>query len=365
MKKIMAAKKITVVLMSLIMLISFAACGQTGSGNGGQSAVSNGPSQAGGEADNKNQSDNTNQADNPNSEGLLSEGGKTLVVYFSWSSAGNTEKMANLIQEQTKADLLELEPLNPYPEDYQECADVALAERDSNARPEIANLPPSIQEYDTIFIGYPIWWHTAPMIIGTFLESYDLSGKDVYPFAQSTSMDREQFENSMDFVRESAKGAQVHDGLFTEPSDTNGIIEYLTSNGLITASTEDGSYESAEDRKVVMSTENTNVVVTLNGSRAAAEFAEMLPLELTLVERDSFAKGMKLPWHLSSDEETTREYRIGDLGYWNAGPDIAVFYDDIYDRTIVEIIPLGHAETGAEAMANETGKVSLKLMEEE
>lgn len=161
------------------------------------------------------------------------EDGKTLVVYFSWSTSGNTEKMASYIQEQTKGDLLEIEPLNPYPADYEKCTDVALVERDENARPEIANLPDSIEEYDTIFIGYPIWWHTAPMIIGTFLENYDLSGVEVYPFTQSASMDTEQFENSMEFVRESAAGAKVHDGLFTEASDTEGILAYLTGNGFV------------------------------------------------------------------------------------------------------------------------------------
>lgn len=115
-----------------------------------------------------------------------------LIAYFSWS--GNTAEMAAQIQEQTGGDLFEIVPVEPYPTDYSECGDVALAERDSNARPEIQNLPESIEQYDTIFIGYPIWWHTAPMIIGTFLESYDLSGVDVYPFTQSASMDTEQFD---------------------------------------------------------------------------------------------------------------------------------------------------------------------------
>ena len=77
---------------------------------------------------------------------------------------------------------LEIQPETPYPEDYSECGDVALGERDNNERPAIANLPESIDQYDTILVGYPIWWHTAPMIIGTFLESYDLTGKTIAPF---------------------------------------------------------------------------------------------------------------------------------------------------------------------------------------
>ena len=116
----------------------------------------------------------------PETPDIPEQSGKSLVVYFSWS--GTTEEMASYIAEQTGADLLEIEPSNPYPDDYTETGNVAREERDTNARPAIANLPDSIEEYDSIFIGYPIWWHTAPMIIGTFLESYDLSGVDIYPF---------------------------------------------------------------------------------------------------------------------------------------------------------------------------------------
>lgn len=128
---------------------------------------------------------------------------------------------------------------------------------------------------------------------------------------------------------------------------------------------ENNSYESVEGTQVKMVTENTEVVITLNDSRAAADLVAMLPLEMTLIERNSFAKGMTLPEHLSAIEETTREYETGDFGYWNAGPDLAIFYDDIYEQTIVEVIPLGHAEAGAETMANESGTVRLELVSEE
>lgn len=128
---------------------------------------------------------------------------------------------------------------------------------------------------------------------------------------------------------------------------------------------ENSGYESVEGTKIKMITENTEVVITLNDSRAAADLVAMLPLEMTLIERNSFAKGMTLPDRLSSVEATTREYEIGDFGYWNAGPDLAIFYDDIYEQTIVEVIPLGHAETGAETIANESGTVRLEFVSEE
>lgn len=150
---------------------------------------------------------------------------KVLVAYFTWS--GNTEEMAEYIAEQTNGDLYKIEPKTPYPNEYNKCGEVAKVERDDNVRPEIANLPDNIDEYDTIYIGYPIWWHTAPMIIGTFLESSDFSGADIYPFTQSASMDTEQFENSMKFIKDCAKNANVHDGLFTQPDDINKIDDYI------------------------------------------------------------------------------------------------------------------------------------------
>ena len=214
-------KKKICYLLVLILLFSLAACSQAGgasttepTGSPETTAPATAPSEAPTEA--------TTQ---PAAQG------KTLIVYFSWSSSGNTEKMANVIKERTGGDILEIEPAVAYPTDYSECGDVAKVERDENARPEIANLPDSLDEYDTIFIGYPIWWHTAPMIIGTFLENYDLSGKEIYPFSQSASMDTEQFASSMDFVRTSARNATIHDGLFVSASDTDGILAYLTENG--------------------------------------------------------------------------------------------------------------------------------------
>lgn len=171
------------------------------------------------------------QPSQPSEPSQPSTDSKTLVAYFSWS--GNTTGMASYIADQIGADLLELQPANPYPTDYTETGNIAKDERDTNTRPTIANLPDSIEQYDTIFIGYPIWWHTAPMIIGTFLESYDLSNVEIYPFTQSASMDTEQFDNSMEFVRTCAKNANVHDGLFVRSSDTAGISSYLTANGFI------------------------------------------------------------------------------------------------------------------------------------
>lgn len=221
-------KKIFGLMMAAMITFSLAACGQTLAQNSDNSTSSDFAVSSKAPETPSSETETLTSAEGEQTE---STDRKILVVYFSWS--GNTEEMASYIAEQTEGDLLEIEPKVAYPTDYNETGDIAKVERDENARPEIANLPASIDEYDTLLIGYPIWWHTAPMIIGTFLENYDLTGKEVYPFTQSASMDTEQFNQSIEFVREVSEGATVHDGMFARPSDTSAIDAYLSENGLV------------------------------------------------------------------------------------------------------------------------------------
>lgn len=165
-------------------------------------------------------------------ESSMTEEERNSTVTINGETLGNTQYVAYVIQETTGADLFRIEPETPYPVDHDTLIDLAAEEQDSNARPAIKDQIENFEQYDTVFVGYPNWWHTAPMIIGTFLENYDLTGVDIYPFTQSASMNAEQFENSMDFVRENAPGANVHDGLFAHATDTEEIDGYLAENGL-------------------------------------------------------------------------------------------------------------------------------------
>lgn len=118
-------------------------------------------------------------------------GGKTLIAYFSRTgenynvgtiTEGNTAKLAKEIAAQTGGTLFEIEPVTAYPTAYNEMLTIATNERQSNARPEIKNKVENFEQYDTIFIGYPIWWGDLPMILHSFMESYDFTGKTVIPF---------------------------------------------------------------------------------------------------------------------------------------------------------------------------------------
>ena len=114
-----------------------------------------------------------------------------LVVYFSHAGEnygvgvieeGNTARMGKIIAERMEADVFELVPVVPYPEDYDACLEVATEEQRTAARPEYEEEIENWEQYDTVFIGYPIWWGQIPNIVYTFMEAYDFAGKTVIPF---------------------------------------------------------------------------------------------------------------------------------------------------------------------------------------
>ena len=112
---------------------------------------------------------------------------KKLVAYF--SASGNTASLAKKLAEAAGADLYEIKPAVPYTsedlnwQNKQSRSSVEMS--DKSSRPALADTNAKITDYDTIFVGFPVWWYTAPTIINTFLESYDFSGKTIVLFATS------------------------------------------------------------------------------------------------------------------------------------------------------------------------------------
>ncbi len=152
---------------------------------------------------NNNNNVNNENNNNDNETDELS----TLVVYF--SNSGNTEILANFIHNYVGGDIVALEPTVAYPEDYNDLLDVAQEEQQSDARPEFNDLNIDIEDYDTIFIGYPNWWGDMPMIIYTFFDTYDLSGKTIAPFNTSGGSG---LSRTVGTIRELEPDATVTDG---------------------------------------------------------------------------------------------------------------------------------------------------------
>ena len=140
---------------------------------------------------------------------------KVLVVYF--SHGGNTQKLAKEISDQVGGDFRRIEPVNAYP-GGNEFYDYTEQEQADDARPEIQDLNIDMSKYDTVFIGYPIWWYTYPQVILTFFDNYDLTGKTIVPFVTHGGSGMSGTEDDM---REylSDKDVTVLDGLAVSRND--------------------------------------------------------------------------------------------------------------------------------------------------
>jgi len=136
---------------------------------------------------------------------------KALVAYF--SASGVTARVAKNLASAARADLYEIKPAVPYSRadlnwmDKQSRSSVEM--RDKSSRPALTDTDANIAAYDTIFIGFPIWWYIAPTIINTFLEAYDFSGKKIVLFATSGGSG---FGKAVDSLQPSAPGAKIISG---------------------------------------------------------------------------------------------------------------------------------------------------------
>ena len=147
---------------------------------------------------------------------------RALIAYFSradqnyFSGAlrtvkvGNTEIVAELLEELTGADRFKINPIQPYSPDYNECIAEAQDDQRRDARPELKEYPDSLDEYDTIYLGYPNYWGTMPMAVFTFLERFDFSGKTICPFCTHEGSGMGHSETD---IRNLCPGAGVTRGL--------------------------------------------------------------------------------------------------------------------------------------------------------
>ena len=156
------------------------------------------------------------------------------VVVMNGEVLGNTQYMANVIAEHTDSDIFRIEPETPYPTDHETLVDIASEEQEENARPAIDGNIGNLDDYDVIYVGYPIWWSDMPMILYTFFDEYDLSGKTIVPFGTHGGSG---FAGTIDAIAELEPNANViEDGLTISRDDIedaeSDIIAWVENIGL-------------------------------------------------------------------------------------------------------------------------------------
>ncbi len=143
-----------------------------------------------------------------------------------WLEVGHTKVMAGYIAEALGADTYEIVPVESYPEGYDDCCDVALEEQREDARPAIASELPDVSQYGTVFIGCPIWWGDEPMIVRTFVEGVDLTGKTIVPFTTHGGSGMGSVPSNL---RAAINGAQFLEGLAVAGTSVDGARDEVVS----------------------------------------------------------------------------------------------------------------------------------------
>lgn len=153
---------------------------------------------------------------------------KTMVMYFSWS--GTTEKAAQMIAKSTGADLFRIEPTEAYPTSYTPCTKVVKDELDKGIFRTV-KAAPDFSKYDTIFVGVPVWWHTAPTLMTHFLEEHaaDLKGKTVIPFCTYQATYRDE---TLQAIVDASPSAKHKEGYGTTNPNQNDIDAWLKKIGV-------------------------------------------------------------------------------------------------------------------------------------
>ena len=232
-------KKILSLALTLAMVFTLAACGNSGSTersspdseeSSTSSEVVSQTEETSAPEDSSVPTEGESQAE-ASSEPEDEAGSNSLIVYFSWS--GNTESVANEIQAQTGADIFEIIPAEPYTDDYDTLLDIAQEEQASDARPAIAETVENFEQYDTVYFGFPNWWGDMPMILYTFLDEYDFSGKTIAPFVTSGGSG---FSGSIGTIESMEPEATVTEGLSLGSSQAAepaaAVTEWLAAIGL-------------------------------------------------------------------------------------------------------------------------------------
>lgn len=155
------------------------------------------------------------------------------IQIFNGEVTGNTGVMAHMIAEASGGDLFSIRTAEPYPDSYEGTIDAGEAEKNNDVRPELSTHIENLEQYDTVFVGFPNWWYGMPMVMYSFFDEYDFSGKTVIPFCTSGGS---AFSNAIDEIRGMEPDATVLDGLHIGGSSVSGaesrVNEWVTELGL-------------------------------------------------------------------------------------------------------------------------------------
>lgn len=301
-----------------------------------------------------------------------------LVAYFSWADnaildedvdavsspsvipPGNVQQLAGWVREETGGDLFPIRVTDLYPSDWDACLERANEERGTDARPELVEQVENLDQYGTVFLGYPNWWYEVPMALLTFLEQNDLSGKDVYLFC---SHGTGGLARSVEIITEAAPEANISDSIFdcyeeeaaSLEADIRAWVNELGFGG------EDTMKNTQTARRIQVRFESGTVVYELNDSAAADALLAQLPLTMEVEDYSTNEKIFYPPQELDVTDAPLAEGGAGILAYYAPWGDVVMFYDSF--GTNGSLYELGEAVSGGELIGQMRGTITVEAAE--
>ena len=264
----------------------------------------------------------------------------SVVVYF--SATGTTKNIAQRISSKLNSDIIEIIPKEKYTTDdlnYNNDCRANREQNDSNSRPEIENTI-DVSKYDTIYLGYPIWWGTNPKIILTFLDTYDLKNKTIIPFCTSGSSG---ITTSVNELRNYNQSLNIKDGKRFSLSDSDDeIISFIGKTNEVISSV-----------KILI--DNNEYNIELENNETARDLVNILPLEFNMNELNGNEKYIYLDNKLKSNATNPKRINAGDVMLY--GDDCLVIFYKSFD-TSYSYTKIGHINNLPDLGS---GSISVKI----
>ena len=255
---------------------------------------------------------NNSQSDNHTSRTIAPDDNNVLVAYFSVTN--NTKKLANYAKNYLNSDIFEIVPTQEYTSadiDYNSDCRANREQNDGNARPEIKYTISDISQYDTIVLGYPIWWSQAPKIMYTFIESYDFTNKTILPFCTSGSS---PIGSSATNLAKSAPNAKWLEGKrFASNTSKEEIGKWLDEN-----------IQKEENMKLLIDDKELNV--TWEDNDSVKSLKQILPLTIRMHEYGGFEQTGAIGKSITRNDSQI-DVVPGDVVLYE-GSAISIFYEN-------------------------------------
>ena len=319
----------------------------------------------------------------PESPSPSGERGNILVAYFSWADnavladgvdavsspsvipPGNVQQLAGWVRDETGGDLFAIRVTDPYPSDWDACLERANEERGDNARPELVENVENLDQYDTVFLGYPNWWYGVPMALLRFLERNDLSGKDVYLFC---SHGTGGLANSVELIAEAAPDASLSDNIFDcyeeeASSSEEEIRAWVNELGYSRPAEQIAETPGTQPRRISVQFGESTVVYELNDGSAADSLYGMLPLTVQVEDYSTNEKIFYPDQALDTSDAPLAQAGAGTLAYFEPWGDVVFFYGDYSENP--GLFELGQVVSGGDRVSQMSGTITIAPADEE